>query len=78
MTAIRKNRRENGSRAVLLGSNPHSNGELFSRSSMFFFDKAVVNIIIINDSTSVTIVIVVIILIIYLAITNFLIGSQAY
>lgn len=30
--ARRKNRIENGIRAVLLGSNPHSNGEDFSRS----------------------------------------------
>jgi hypothetical protein len=29
----RKNRRENGIRAVFLGSNPHSKGEVFSRSS---------------------------------------------
>lgn len=33
MTAIRKNRDENGSRAEFLGSNPHSKGDLFSRSS---------------------------------------------
>ena len=32
ITARRKNRRENGMRADLLGSNPHSNGEDFSRS----------------------------------------------
>ena len=32
MTASRKNRRENGIRAELLGSNPHSKGESFSRS----------------------------------------------
>lgn len=30
--AKRKNRRENGSRADFIGSNPHSNGEFFSRS----------------------------------------------
>jgi hypothetical protein len=30
--AKRKNRMENGIRAVLLGSNPHSKGEDFSRS----------------------------------------------
>lgn len=29
---IKKNRREKGSREELLGSNPHSNGEFFSRS----------------------------------------------
>jgi hypothetical protein len=32
ITARRKNRRENGIRADLLGSNPHSKGEDFSRS----------------------------------------------
>jgi len=31
--ASKKNRVEKGTRAVLLGSNPHSNGEDFSRSS---------------------------------------------
>jgi hypothetical protein len=29
---IKKNRKENGSREDLLGSNPHSKGEFFSRS----------------------------------------------
>ena len=29
ITAIRKNRDENGSRAEFFGSNPHSNGDLF-------------------------------------------------
>lgn len=32
ITASRKNRREKGIRADLLGSNPHSNGDIFSRS----------------------------------------------
>ncbi len=32
MMARRKNRMENGTRALWLGSNPHSNGEDFSRS----------------------------------------------
>ena len=35
--AIRKNRDEKWSRAEFIGSNPHSNGYLFSRSSLFFF-----------------------------------------
>ncbi len=39
MTAIRKNRKENGKRAVPLGSKPHSNGEFFSRSEIVFFDN---------------------------------------
>jgi hypothetical protein len=37
ITAMRKNRSEKGSRADLFGSNPHSKGDLFSRSSMFFW-----------------------------------------
>lgn len=36
---IRKNRRENGRRDELLGSNPHSKGEHFSRSVIDFFDR---------------------------------------
>ena len=39
MTAIKKKRREKGSRAVPLGSNPHSNGEFFSRSEIVFFES---------------------------------------
>lgn len=35
--AIKKNRIEKGSRADLFGSNPHSKGELFSRSLIIFF-----------------------------------------
>lgn len=35
--AIKKNCNENGIRAEDLGSNPHSKGDLFSRSTMFFF-----------------------------------------
>ena len=36
--AIKKNRREKGSRADPFGSNPHSNGEFFSRSLIVFFE----------------------------------------
>lgn len=36
ITAIRKNRREKGIRAVLNGLNPHSNGDDFSRSLFVF------------------------------------------
>jgi hypothetical protein len=39
MTAIKKNRKENGRRDELLGSNPHSKGDLFSRSTMEFLDN---------------------------------------
>jgi len=37
ITAIKKKRREKGSRADPFGSNPHSKGEFFSRSMIVFF-----------------------------------------
>jgi len=43
--AIKKNRREKGRREDLFGSNPHSNGELFSRSFDAFFDSKEAKII---------------------------------
>jgi hypothetical protein len=36
---IKKNRIENGIREEFIGSNPHSNGEVFSRSFKDFFDN---------------------------------------
>lgn len=36
---IKKNRNEKGKREEDLGSNPHSNGEDFSRSTKVFFDN---------------------------------------
>lgn len=45
--AIKKNWSENGIRADDFGSNPHSNGELFSRSVIFFFEIMLTKIIII-------------------------------
>jgi len=78
ITAIRKNRDENGSRAEFLGSNPHSKGDLFSRSSLIFFEIRVARIIIAADRIRVTVAAVVTIIIIYLVFTNFLIGSQVY
>ena len=45
-TAIKKNWIEKGLRADLLGSNPHSKGELFSRSFLDVFEMIVHNIII--------------------------------
>jgi hypothetical protein len=45
MTAIKKNRREKGSREDLLGSKPHSKGELFSRSTIDFLESKAANII---------------------------------
>lgn len=42
---IKKNRKENGNREEDLGSNPHSKGELFSRSARVFLDKIEASII---------------------------------
>jgi len=50
-TAIRKNWREKGIRAVAFGSNPHSNGEGFSRSVVVFFDRIEAIIMMTVDST---------------------------
>jgi hypothetical protein len=72
ITAIRKNRDEKGSRAEFFGSNPHSNGDLFSRSSFIFFDNSVVNTIMADDNNRVIIAVVIIIMIIYLVFHKFL------
>jgi hypothetical protein len=71
--AIRKNRDENGSRAEFLGSNPHSKGDLFSRSSLFFFQIKVVRYI--TPFDTVIVVAVTVSIITNLFFTNFLIGS---
>ena len=42
ITTNRKNRVENGNRAEFFGSNPHSKGELFSRSIEDRCDKQIV------------------------------------
>lgn len=79
ITAIRKNRNENGSREELLGSNPHSKGELFSRSIIVFFESIEA-----NDITIITIVarikaMIEMIRIIYSKLSlDLLIGSQRY
>jgi hypothetical protein len=65
ITAIRKNRSKNGRRADLFGSNPHSNGDLFSRSSMVFLDSSDVNIMTAVVSANVVIAIVIVIIITY-------------
>lgn len=76
ITAIKKKCNENERRAEFLGSNPHSNGDLFSRSIKVFFEikliKIVINLIII------TIIIDIYnkILIIYTNLLDWLIGSQ--
>jgi hypothetical protein len=48
ITASRKNRMENGIRADRTGSNPHSNGESFSR--LLIDERIAVNIEIVNTS----------------------------
>ena len=59
MIANRKNRIENGIRALWFGSKPHSNGEGFSRSENSFFAKITLiiiraeEIIKINGATSI-------------------------
>jgi hypothetical protein len=74
ITAIKKNRDENGSRAEFFGSNPHSNGDLFSRSSLIFFEINVANIIImaVDNKIATMAVAVIIIVIIYFVFTNLL------
>lgn len=57
ITVIKKKWRENGIRAEDLGSNPHSNGEHFSRSIKDFFDRIIeidIKILEINISKIVT------------------------
>jgi hypothetical protein len=72
ITAIKKNRDEKGSRAEFFGSNPHSNGDLFSRSSLIFFEINVANIIMTDDNMMVIVAAVIIIIIIYLVFHKFL------
>jgi len=50
ITAIKKNRKEKGKRAELLGSNPHSKGELFSRSTIDFLER--------REARSITIIVI--------------------
>lgn len=49
ITAIKKNCKENGRRADLFGSNPHSKGLFFSRSIKVFFEIIIANIITMNE-----------------------------
>lgn len=75
ITAIKKNRRENGIRAFDLGSNPHSNADGFSRSWIFFFE---INELIIIKAVEIVIANVEISKITSIKFLNFLIGSQIY
>jgi hypothetical protein len=75
--AIKKNRIEKGRRADLLGSNPHSKGDLFSRSLIIFFAN--------KDANDITRALIIIVKIIHENDVNItssnkldsLIGSQA-
>lgn len=58
--ATKKNWIENGIRGDLLGSNPHSNGDIFSRSIFLFFLVMMHSAIIIIEITSAVVIIVVI------------------
>lgn len=78
ITAIKKNRNEKGIRAEFLGSNPHSNGDDFSRSSIDFLEISVTIIIINIDSRIIVVIMIIKIIIIYFVLTSFLIGSQIY
>lgn len=62
---IKKNRKEKGNRDDDLGSNPHSNGDLFSRSLRLFFDKIEANLITIDVIKKIVIAINIIERIIY-------------
>lgn len=55
---IKKNRREKGNRDEDFGSNPHSKGELFSRSDRDFFERIEASNITILDKIKINIVIV--------------------
>lgn len=76
---IKKKCREKGIRAADLGSNPHSNGEDFSRSINDFLDNIIDKNIIIFEIIAIINDIVKIKLIIYINfLLNLLIGSQIY
>ena len=62
MIAMRKNWIEKGIRALVFGSNPHSNADLFSRSLKVFFESKDAAIII-RSLININIVAVVIIII---------------
>ena len=55
MIAIMKKRKENGIREVENGENPHSKGEVFSRSRLVFFPRRVAVIIIVSAKTKIAI-----------------------
>lgn len=55
---IKKNRKEKGIREEDFGSNPHSKGDLFSRSMIDFFDNSEeINIIVIEIEIKINLII---------------------
>lgn len=63
MIASIKNRNENGIRELFLGSNPHSNGDVFSRS---LFDRVLNTLATINKSVEIVAATIAIIIGIYI------------
>lgn len=64
-TAIKKNCSENGIREDLLGSNPHSKGDIFSRSIIDFLEiieQTIISIVEITNANEIIIIILFIIL----------------
>lgn len=74
--AIKKNCNEKGKRAGFFGSNPHSKGDLFSRSIKLFLEIKLIKIIIIKIIIIIIIDKYIKILIIYTKYLDLLIGSQ--
>jgi len=64
--AIKKNRKEKGIRDELKGSNPHSNGDVFSRSYKDFFETKLLNIMTIIEIIKMIDITVIILNIIYI------------
>jgi hypothetical protein len=76
--AMRKNRSEKGSRDELLGSNPHSKGEFFSRSEVSFFESKEAKPITSVARVTKMIAMVTIRYNIYSEMSDLLVGSQVY
>ena len=63
--AIKKNRREKGIREWLFGSNPHSKGDIFSRSTIVFLDSKEARSITIEEIIKIKVLIIIVKKIIY-------------
>lgn len=73
ISVIKKNWILNGSRLMENGSNPHSNGDIFSRLIKYFFDNIIFIYKNIDEIISVSVIIIK--RIIYINRLNLLIGS---